>query len=163
MAEGTFNEHLLRYFDAYDGAWSPVTAKDEVVHRQITLSKDERRVLFRFHENLHRGPKKDDPVGACREFLVHNSGRRASVSVIHPKPERNETRLYMTREFDVPRVNAVWFIYASHDHAVPCIGWMPQALFARIEEGHPVLLMPPIPGCVTDAAALWLSNGRLID
>ena len=111
----SFTRAQLRFFNASDGAGSLVT-KTEFVDSQITLDKNEKRVLF------SKIPESAVPRGSAKSisakkfpFKVFNKRMNSSNSSLHvnfPKQKKNELRLYLSsREGFKPTNGDYWFIF----------------------------------------------------
>ena len=114
----SFTRAQLRFFNASDGAGSPVT-KTEFVDSQITLDKNEKRVLF------SKIPESAVPRGSVKSisakkfpFKVFNKRMNSSNASLHvnfPKPKKNELRLYLSsREGFKPTNGDYWFIFREN-------------------------------------------------
>lgn len=99
-------------FGTDTGTYSLVTER-EVVDSQITLTDYEAELaVAHFGDSILRGPKKDDPVNALKQFRLHGTSETVGLNLVYPKPEKNELRLYIgSRAGYKPSAGEIWFLY----------------------------------------------------
>jgi 5-methylcytosine-specific restriction endonuclease McrA len=99
-------------FGTDTGTYSLVTER-EVVDSQITLTDYEAKLAVdHFGDTILRGPVKDDPDKACKQFRLHGTSESVGLNLVYPKPEKNELRLYIgSRAGFKPAAGEIWFLY----------------------------------------------------
>lgn len=123
----SFTHSQLRFFNASDGAGSPVT-KTEFGDSQVTLDKDEKRVLF------SKIPESAVPRGSVKftsakkfPFKVFNKRMNSLLHVNFPKPKKNELRLYLSsREGFKPSIGDYWFIFKENTSDDIVVGYVDE-------------------------------------
>jgi 5-methylcytosine-specific restriction protein A len=123
-----FNDAQLAFFDAEDGAFSPISAKDEASKRQITLTGHEKEIVVAyFGRTIFNGSVRDPSGKGRKEFIHHNTGAIIQLGLVYPKLKRpNELRLYMSGDFGGD-ASDVWYLFKRQDRlhigTMPSIQW----------------------------------------
>ena len=123
----SFTHSQLHFFNASDGAGSPVT-KTEFGDSQVTLDKDEKRVLF------SKIPESAVPRGSVKSnsakkfpFRVFNKRKNSLLHVNFPKPKKSELRLYLSsREGFKPSIGDYWFIFRENTSNDIVVGYVDE-------------------------------------
>lgn len=138
-----FNEDLLNYFKASDGAFSRVTRREAGGDKSVTIDAQEKSVLFKIYEKdtFHRAGGSDaDGLSHEKLFNIYNPADQTSVShslsIQYPKRDGNELRLYFRRSTNFyPTDTDVWFIFTRQADNTPFIGFMDARLWHNISSG----------------------------
>ncbi|WP_084978345.1 HNH endonuclease signature motif containing protein [Plesiomonas shigelloides] len=122
-----FDQSLKGHFNAVDGAYSEISTEDEAKKGQITLTDFESELVINHFgsDNIHRGKASDNPVLATKTFKFYNIGGYADLTLVYPKPAKNELRLYMAkRQRFAPPAQSVWFIFEGKGDNQLTVGYM---------------------------------------
>lgn len=108
-----FDNKLLNYFNAEQGAYSLVTERESEKDSQITLAGREKIIALEHfgEENILKGSAKNDEKLALKEFRLFPNGQLITLNLIFPKPQKKELRLYLNKEKFKPNTNDIWFIF----------------------------------------------------
>jgi 5-methylcytosine-specific restriction protein A len=126
-----FTNELLKSYRAILGAFSQVTAREATGDKSVTLDLNEKNVIY----SIYKSSSFDRKGGVITDnspykmFYVHDVNGTISkilLSVVYPKSEGNELRLYFkSGQFD-PDEGDYWFIFTRDGEDCPHIGWMKQ-------------------------------------
>ena len=147
----SFTHSQLHFFNASDGAGSPVT-KTEFGDSQVTLDKDEKRVLF------SKIPESAVPRGSVKSnsakkfpFRVFNKRKNSLLHVNFPKQKKSELRLYLSsREGFKPSIGDYWFIFRENSSNDIVVGYVDEERWKLSQNkslgalGKPVPLAPSV-------------------
>lgn len=139
-----FGQNQINQFQAHTGAYSIVTNR-EFQDSQITATDTESEILINHFkkENIHIGPKKDNPAQAKKAFKLYPSGEEIFLNLVFPKPKKTELRLYLSKEAGFkPAAGHIWFMFAKNNEL--WLGemqedtWRLQSSEYRIDESESV-------------------------
>jgi 5-methylcytosine-specific restriction enzyme A len=109
-----FDQPLNTFFLSDSGAGSKITEKDEASKRQLTVAKNERLLLLKYHPDI--------PIGALGEaekrgekvwfqFKLFPTGQQIDLKINFPKPGKSELRLYFKEAVFSPKAWDNWFLF----------------------------------------------------
>ena len=122
-----FDDNLKKHFNAVDGAYSEISTLDEAKKGQITLTDYESDLAINHFgkANIHNGKSSDNPELATKTFNLFNTGGRADLKLVFPKPKKDELRLYMSkRQRFYPPALSIWFLFKGNGEDRLTIGYM---------------------------------------
>lgn len=136
MASEKFNQQLMRFFDCSSGAFSTVTDRESRVDSQITVTGPELEIMNRQFSVIETGNVKDIFASGRnpeKEFRLYPTGKVVSLNLVKPKPEKNETRLYLRTDVFRPETDMIWFVFLRKSEI--WIGAMSESAFSSAQQG----------------------------
>ncbi|WP_339192787.1 HNH endonuclease [Paenibacillus sp. FSL W8-1287] len=125
-----FTKELLKSFRGTIGAYSQVTNREATGDKSVTVDTHEKSVLhavYRPTTFARRGGAIRNVPNPYKEFIVHDdrgNTYKAELSIVYPKAEGNELRLYFRSGVFDPSDGDYWFIFTRDGEDIPHIGWM---------------------------------------
>lgn len=111
----SFDEMDLNdFFHSESGQGSRITEKDEAKKRQLTITKDERELLVRYHNQIPKGKLSAAEARGEQvyfKFRKYPTGQQIELKLNFPKPKKNELRLYFNEALFSPEAGDFWFIF----------------------------------------------------
>ncbi|WP_429234971.1 HNH endonuclease [Aeromonas salmonicida] len=132
------NAQQLQLLGATSGAYSVVTAREATGDRSVTLDGDEKFVLSQkipLNSIVRRGGVVDKRPDRKRVFILNLSRlselspvSTIDISIVYPKAEGNEIRLYMQgNKGFVGLVDDIFVIFCRANDAYPTVGFISHA------------------------------------
>lgn len=124
-----FSKELKLVHGANAGAYSQVTKREATGDKSVTLDLNEKDVIFSVYppSSFARkgGARESHAISPYKDFIVHypnGTTRRVSLSVVYPKIQGNELRLYFKRHEFEAGTGDYWFIFTKDNEDIPHIG-----------------------------------------
>lgn len=131
-----FNVNANRFFGSVSGAGSVVTENDEARKSQITVTRHENEIISSYFDEIPVGSKaslQEEGKFAESRFRLYPTGEEIDLVLLHPKPERNELRIYMKAGVFKPEAGLIWFVF-KNDNEI-WIGALDEYSMSEILEG----------------------------
>lgn len=111
-----FDENLLEYFGATDGAYSVVTST-EYGDSQVTVTGYEKSVVLSLAEDFLKdkrgGVASLNRAGISSEytFRIYPTGEKVDLNLLYPKLGKEELRLYLRKGVYAPSADKNWCVF----------------------------------------------------
>lgn len=141
----SFSSSLLKHFKATSGAYSIVTDREATHDASVTIDSGEKDILWHRVNPDHifrGGGATDNGYPSHHKFILKNPVTTdelpINLSLVHPKKDGNELRLYFSGKF-VPASEDIWFIFIRENNQYPFVGFTDQDTWKKIEQNSLIL------------------------
>ena len=124
-----------KFFNAYGGAYSIVTDREEY-DSQITLTDAEAEMVINFfgRNNINIGNVASNKLKSQKTFLLYPNLNQIKLNLVFPKPHKTELRLYLSsRAGFKPKPGEIWFLYLNTAQEL-VIGSLPYKIWNDLDQ-----------------------------